>query len=170
MKASLTALAKSRQNNAEEFRGQQPQARSSSLAHCSIINGTLDLKSSLFKRRTKVAAMWAAPKPSNCNKVIFILLRAYCLPTSVVPHLQNTEYPVMYQEAFPAVLEMLFSPSYNQFCVLFLDTNGISYTKNHYAHQGSFNDFLGNVKSQLWGRRNNMKLRRNLLTPDMTWS
>lgn len=49
-----------------------------------------------------------------------------------------------------------FFPSYNQFCFLFLDTNGIICAKNHYAHQGSFNDFLGNVRSQLVGRRNNM--------------
>lgn len=45
MKASLTDLAKSRQKNAEEFRGQQPQARSPSLAHCSTINSTLEMNS-----------------------------------------------------------------------------------------------------------------------------
>lgn len=110
MKTSLVNLVKSREKKAENFRGQQPQVRRPSLACCSIINVTGAEQCLLFKRRSKVAAMGAAPNVHTVIKSFLFSSEHIALSTSVVPHLQNTEYPITDREAFPAGLEMLFLP------------------------------------------------------------
>lgn len=129
------------------FRGRQPPARSPSLARCSTINSTLELRRACcLKKQSCYHVSKHAPNPHTGIKP-FLICKTQSTLLWTGRHFQQG------QRCF------FFSPSLNQFCFLFLYTNVI-FCVIRGLPMNSW--VMSEVK--LFGRRNNTVLRLNLHT------